>query len=132
MPVYTEGAQPVDAEAPKEIVSDPTLVNATANEIEAGATAFVNGQSAVPADNGIANASVSDEAANAVAESHWDTTNNTEMSISQEWVDVKVPRDPAETETGLTATPAAAANTQSWADDQPDHPHEVSHPQKYQ
>lgn len=48
------------------------------------------------------------------------------MSISQEWVDVKVPRDPAETETGLEATPAAAANTQSWADDQPDHVPEVS------
>lgn len=76
------------------------------------------------ATNGIANASISGDGANAVAESHWDATN--EMSLSQEWVDVKVPRDPAETETGLQATPAAPTNTQSWADEQPDPVPEVS------
>ncbi|CRJ84771.1 hypothetical protein BN1708_009144 [Verticillium longisporum] len=37
-----------------------------------------------------------------------------------EWVNI--PRDPAETETGLEATPANASNTQSWADDQPEQP----------
>ena len=94
------------------------MTNAAATEIDAGDTALVNGNaSETPAANGIANASVSDDAANAVAESHWDVDH---MSISQEWVDLKVPRDPTETETGLTATPAAATNTQSWADDQPD------------
>ena len=68
-----------------------------------------------PVTNGLSNAHVSDEAANRVGESHWDTGND--LSISQEWVDVTVPRDPTETETGLAATPAAPANTQSWADD---------------
>lgn len=33
---------------------------------------------------------------------------------------MNVPRDPAETETGLAATPAAPGNTQSWADDHPE------------
>lgn len=117
-PFDTEAAQPEAAPA-KEVASDPTMVNAAATEIDAGDTALVNGHaSEAPAANGIANANVSDDAANAVAESQWDGDNS--MSISQEWVDLKVPRDPTETETGLTATPAAATNTQSWADDQPD------------
>ncbi|POR31728.1 Uncharacterized protein TPAR_08042 [Tolypocladium paradoxum] len=118
-PFDAEAAQPSEAEPAKEVASDPTMANAAATEIDAGDTALVNGQaSEAPAANGIANASVSDDAANAVAESHWDGDNN--MSISQEWVDLQVPRNPAETETGLTGTPAAATNTQSWADDQPD------------
>lgn len=69
--------------------------------------------------NAPANASVADDAANASAEGQWDAANN-DLSTSQEWVDVAVPRDPAETETGLEATPAAASNKQSWADDQPE------------
>lgn len=75
--------------------------------------------------NGIANIQVTDEAANAVAESHWDAGND--VASSQEWVDVSVPKDPTETETGLTATPAAASNTQSWADDHPEAAPEVRH-----
>jgi len=46
--------------------------------------------------------------------------------MSQEWVEV--PREAAETETGFNATPAAPANTQSWADDQPENPPEVPAP----
>lgn len=46
--------------------------------------------------------------------------------MSQEWVDVKVPRDPVETDEGPAATPAAPANTQSWADDHPEPTTEVS------
>ncbi|KAJ6441805.1 hypothetical protein O9K51_05356 [Purpureocillium lavendulum] len=119
-PFYAEGGQPAEAEPSKEVVSDPTMANVAATEIAAGDVAISEQQKAAeePAANGIANANVSDEAANAVAESHWDGGND--AAISQEWVDVKVPRDPAETETGLTATPAAATNTQSWADDQPE------------
>ncbi|GJN74525.1 hypothetical protein PLICBS_008616 [Purpureocillium lilacinum] len=118
-PFYAEGGQPVESEPAQEVVSDPTMANASATEIAAGDAAITEQQQATePASNGIANANVTDEAANAVAESHWDGGND--AAISQEWVDVKVPRDPAETETGLTATPAAAANTQSWADDQPE------------
>lgn len=84
---------------------------------------LVNGQAVKPPANGIANASVADDAANAVAESHWDGENG--FSISRGWVDVTAPRNPSETDTGLDATPAAAANTQSWADEQPDASTEV-------
>lgn len=100
------------------------MTNVAATEIAAGDGAFAQEpQATEPAASSILNASVSDESANAVAESHWDSGNN--EPLSQEWVDVKVPRDPAETETGLTATPAAPANTQSWADDQPEPASEV-------
>lgn len=62
------------------------------------------------------NAGIGEGAANAAAEANWDAGN--ELSTSQEWVEVH--RDAAETDTGLTATPAAPSNIQSWADDQPD------------
>jgi hypothetical protein len=65
------------------------------------------------------NADVADDAANAAGESQWDTGNETSPT-TQEWVDVKIPREPSETETGLAATPAAPSNTQSWADDHPE------------
>ncbi|KAH6997198.1 hypothetical protein EDB80DRAFT_727261 [Ilyonectria destructans] len=108
-PFYPEEGQ-------TEAVSDPTIANAAATEIEAGDTALTNGPTAQVASNGLANANVADDAANAVAESHWDTGNNTaELSMSQEWVDVK-----AEAETAAPAT-----NTQSWADD---HPEQVPEP----
>ena len=58
---------------------------------------------------------------NASAESHWDTTTNN-LSESQEWVDVSVPRDLAETDTGITGTTGAATKPQSWADEQADVP----------
>ncbi|KAH7320051.1 hypothetical protein B0I35DRAFT_478340 [Stachybotrys elegans] len=115
-PLYTEGAQAAEAEAGKVTGTDPTVAHASATEIAAGDVAPAAPAAAEPSTNGIANAAVADEAANAVAESHWDQSND--MSISQEWVDV--PRDPAETETGLEATPAANSNVQSWADDHPD------------
>ncbi|KAF7550400.1 hypothetical protein G7Z17_g5755 [Cylindrodendrum hubeiense] len=111
-PFYPEDGQPTEAEA----VSDPTIANAAATEIAAGDAALTAGPTDQPASNGLANASVADDAANAVAESHWDTTNNTnELSMSQEWVDVK-----AETEAAAPVT-----NTQSWADD---HPEQVPEP----
>ncbi|KAK8077860.1 hypothetical protein PG996_004030 [Apiospora saccharicola] len=100
-------------------VSDPTVVHAGLTELEATETSstMANGHT-----EPIPNASISDDAANAAAESQWDTTND--MSASQEdWV--KVPRDPLETDTGLTATPAASGPVQSWADDQPENPPET-------
>jgi hypothetical protein len=94
------------------------VANAAATEIAATDVPVSTEEKAVEATNGLANANVSDDAANAVAESHWD--GEAGLSASQEWVDVKIPRDPLETETGLNATPAATANTQSWADEQPE------------
>lgn len=97
-----------------EVAMDPTVTHASASDIAAGDTTEVNGVPPDPATNGISNSEVSN-AANHIGESRWDSNNDT--SLSQEWVDVNIPRDPAETETGLAATPAAAANKQSWADD---------------
>ncbi|KAA8647493.1 hypothetical protein EYZ11_004395 [Aspergillus tanneri] len=47
------------------------------------------------------------DAANAVAEANWDATAGslTSSAVTESWVEV--PRDPAETDTGLEATPAA-------------------------
>lgn len=65
------------------------------------------------------NAGIDEGASNAAAESHWDPANN--MSESQEWVDVKVPRDISETDTGVSATPAEKQAPQptisSWAEE---------------
>ncbi|WZH42458.1 uncharacterized protein QYS62_003453 [Fusarium acuminatum] len=112
-----DDAQPaeVDTEHNQNAVTDPTIAHAAATEIEAGDTAAP----AVPepSSNGLANASVADDAANAVAESHWDTTNN-EMSTSQEWVDVK-PAEAVEADAAAPA-PTRVTNTHSWADDHPE------------
>jgi len=120
--------QPTDAEAvetkeEEEAEADPTVANAGLTEIEDGsATALTNGH-AEPSTTDSAvrsNADVADSAANAAGESQWDTGND--MTMSQEWVEVKA--EPSETEAGATATPAPPANTQSWADDHPE-AHEV-------
>ncbi|CRK05778.1 hypothetical protein BN1708_009729, partial [Verticillium longisporum] len=116
----TEGdAQPAAAPAPG---TDLTVANASLTEITAGDdAALVNGSASENAQTPVAsNADASNDAANAAGDK-WDTGNDLGASaISQEWVNI--PRDPAETETGLEATPANASNTQSWADDQPEQP----------
>ncbi|KAM0428648.1 hypothetical protein ACHAPT_007012 [Fusarium lateritium] len=109
--------------APAEVASDPTVAHASATEIEAGDVSAPAEAAAEPSSNGLANASVADDAANAVAESHWDTPNQ-ELSASQEWVDVKA----TEATDAEAAAPAPAANTQSWADDHPEHAAETAAP----
>jgi hypothetical protein len=115
-------------ESTSAVGTDPTVAHAGLTEIDAtGSTApLTNGHTeSSPQSSFPTNAGVSDSAANAAAESEWDATNNLSASITQEeWVEV--PRNPAETETGLSATPAAASNVQSWADDQPENHAEVS------
>ncbi|KAI1652334.1 hypothetical protein F4815DRAFT_496374 [Daldinia loculata] len=112
--------------------TDPTVAHAGLTEIDStGATApLTNGhtESTPTSAPGVPeNADVGDDAANAAAESQWDANNDLSASISQEeWV--KVPRDPTETETGLTATPASTGNVQSWADEQPENPPESRAP----
>ena len=109
-------------EAP--VQSDPTIANAGLTEIDAASatTPLANGHESSEPQGIPQNSGFGDGAANAAAEANWDNSND--LSTSQEWVEV--PRDAAETDTGLTATPAAPANTQSWADDQPDSPAHVS------
>lgn len=123
--IKEEVEEPEKVEEKTEVETDPTVASASLTEIEEGsATAPTNGhvQETSSASGGApSNADVTDSAANAAGESQWDTGNS--MTESQEWVDVKVPREPSETDTGVTATPAqpsAPANTQSWADDHPE------------
>ncbi|OTA99540.1 hypothetical protein M426DRAFT_67625 [Hypoxylon sp. CI-4A] len=120
-------------EAPLETApvngTDPTVAHAGLTEIDAtGSTVqLTNGHTeSTPASGATENADVSDNAANAAAESQWDANNDISAESQEEWV--KVPRDPTETDTGLTATPAAAGNVQSWADEQPDTPPEAQAP----
>lgn len=115
-----------ETSAPSEptLASDPTMVNAGLTEIDDPTiAAMTNGheEPTSPTQDIPANAGFGD-GGNAAAEANWD--NNNDLSTSQEWVEV--PRDAAETENGVTATPAAPSNVQSWADDQPDSPSDVS------
>ncbi|GAB0143810.1 hypothetical protein EsHS_00004314 [Epichloe bromicola] len=111
-PLYSGAAQKLEGASPEA---------AAATEVAAG-DASTTGEKAVsePTGQGLAHASVADDPANAVAEPQWDTENG--LSASQEWVEVKVPHDPSETETGLNDTPSAGdvTQSQSWADDQPE------------
>ncbi|OAA69998.1 hypothetical protein LEL_09814 [Akanthomyces lecanii RCEF 1005] len=92
---YTEAAQSVETEtqdsAPAAAVNLPP---ATAAEIEAGAESLTISE---PTPNGLANGN--------------------DLSISQEWVDVKAPQEPA---AAPAAAPVEAPSGKSWADDQPD------------
>ncbi|CAG8957501.1 hypothetical protein HYFRA_00011483 [Hymenoscyphus fraxineus] len=106
------------------VQSDPTIANAGLTELDAP-SATANGHSEISSEvQGIPQNSGFGGEGNAAANEKWDTAND--LSTSQEWVNV--PRDAAETETGLTATPAAPSNVQSWADDQPDSPTEKPAP----
>lgn len=105
------------------VESDPTIANAGLTELDAVPTAVLakspeveeNPSSGFPQNSGFG------EGANIAAEDNWNRQNS--LSASQdEWVDVRYPRDAAETETGIEGTPAALTNTQSWADEQPDGP----------
>lgn len=126
---------PVPAEEPEAeavatteypVESDPTIVNAGLTELDAPAVASLTNGHPEEASHGdapgVPQNSGFGEGANAAAEANWDQTND--LSTSQEWVEVH--RDAAETDTGVTATPAAPSNTQSWADEQPDSPVRVS------
>ncbi|KAI1659357.1 hypothetical protein F4813DRAFT_354746 [Daldinia decipiens] len=132
--LFAAEAAAESTEAPVETTNgtDPTVAHAGLTEIDStGVTApLTNGHTeATPtsAPGVPENADVGDDAANAAAESQWDANNDLSASISQEeWV--KVPRDPTETETGLTATPASTGNVQSWADEQPENPPESRAP----
>ncbi|KJK82198.1 hypothetical protein H634G_02392 [Metarhizium anisopliae BRIP 53293] len=114
-PVYSE--VPAEGET-AEVVTDPTVANVAAIEVADTDVSASPGEKKAEAINGHPSANVSNTAANAVAESHWDTEAG--LSTSQEWVDVKASRDITETDTGLTDTPASSGNTQSWADEQPE------------
>lgn len=120
-----EDEDDVEPAAPSEIIedvpaytSDPTVAHAGLTELEDTATPSTNG---VPAQEPMivpAQGSTGAEAANAVAESNWDPQASVISNASaggDGWVEV--PRDPAETDTGLIATPAAMHGAASWAEE---------------
>lgn len=122
-----ETTEPV-TESTAPVETDPTIAHASLTEIDSteATEPLTNGHTEpAPQSSVLANTDVADNAANAAAGSEWDANNTMSSSITQEgWVEV--PRHPSETETGLNATPAAAGNVQSWADDQPENSPEVS------
>jgi hypothetical protein len=115
---------PATETADYAIQSDPTMTHAGLTELEDLTISNVHAkEQAEVAQSGLPqNASLGE--GNAAAETRWDSSNN-DLSASQEWVDVSVPRDLAETDTGITATSAAATQPQSWSDEQPDAPAKV-------
>ncbi len=97
--------------------TDPTVAHAGLTEIDTPAEPLSNGHPSHLDNPQVPEASNIDVgAANAAAETNWDV----KASVSSEQNDwVEVPRDPAETDTGNAATPAAMTSTQSWAEDVP-------------
>ncbi len=114
-PVAEEPATQV----PAEVAADPTITHAALTEIDPAAGPASNGIS----DHGDASiapaaSQIDAGAANAAAEASWEAKQSVSGESGQDgWIEVL--RDPAETETGIVATPAALPNTQSWAEDIP-------------
>ncbi|KAJ5584142.1 uncharacterized protein N7459_003942 [Penicillium hispanicum] len=89
--------------------SDPTLVNAGLTELQDTSLSTETTQAAPEAPSQPEQVpppsqTIVSDAANQVAESTYDPTSMTSSATTDDWVNV--PRDPAETETGLDATPA--------------------------
>jgi hypothetical protein len=101
--------EPTHTATESTLTSDPTVVNAGLTELqdtsistlaaaEVESTAPQVDQVAPPAQTATGNGG------NAVANATYDPTSMTSSATTDGWVEV--PRDPAETETGLQATPA--------------------------
>ncbi|KAL8736049.1 MAG: hypothetical protein Q9181_002598 [Wetmoreana brouardii] len=116
----SEPAPPPAEEPSTEVGTDPTVAHAGLTEIDTAAEPTSNGVShhvdtpSVPEasniDAGAANAAASDP--------QWKAEPSASADSGPDgWVEV--PRDPAETDTGTAATPAAMTSTQSWAEDVP-------------
>lgn len=125
-----EFASPAVETTEYPVQSDPTIAHAGLTEIDAETvTSLANSHDDKATETTLGvpqNSGIDEGAANAAADSHWDS--NIDLSASQEWVDVSPMRETSETDTGLSATLGApsnsqgwaAQNTQSWADDQPE------------
>ncbi len=122
----SEPVPPGADEHPPPVETDPTVAHAGLTEIDNPPAPTTNGSSHLETPTVPEASNIDAGAANAAAEANW----GPELSASAEsgpegWIEV--PRDPAETETGLNATPAAANNTQSWAEDVPNEPAPSTH-----
>ncbi len=116
----SEPAPPAAEESTNEVGTDPTVANAGMTELDSVAE---------PASNGVAHhvdtpsvpdaSNIDAGAANAAgADPGWEAKlSESTQSGPDGWVEVT--RDPAETDTGTDATPAAMNSTQGWAEDVP-------------
>ncbi|CAI7603386.1 unnamed protein product [Penicillium pancosmium] len=111
-------APPEPAELATETTpaSDPTLANAGLTELQdTSVRAEAAAQENLPTSDQVAPPSQTlvSEAGNAVAETSYNGNSMTSSATTDGWVNV--PRDPAETDTGLQATPANTENTEAEA-----------------
>ena len=109
-------------EISQDVSTDPTVAHAGLTELETGPRAghigvfHHNNRANVPATS-----SIDAGAANATGENNWgaDVAIRGGEGEPSGGENVQVDRDPAETETGTAATPAALTGTQSWAEEVP-------------
>jgi hypothetical protein len=101
-----------------EVSTDPTIANAGMTELEDTMTFQKTDEPAEVATMAPPEqSSITADAANAVAERSWDpqASMTSDSHSGEGWVEV--PRDPAETDTGVAATPAVMHNSTSWAEE---------------
>lgn len=116
----SEPAPPAAEESSTEAGTDPTVAHAGLTELDNATEPTANGVSHHIDTPSVPDASNIDAgAANvAAADPSWEAKlSDSTQSGPDGWVEV--PRDPAETDTGTAATPAAMNSTQSWAEDVP-------------
>ena len=115
----SEPVPPTTQEAPPPTAIEPSSLPAELTDIDTEIQPTTNGVSSHVETPTVPEASSIDAgAANAAAEINWEAKLSASAGSGPEgWVEI--PRDPAETETGTTATPAAVTGTQSWAEDVP-------------
>ena len=115
-------APPAAEDSSATIGTDPTVAHAGLTELDDTAEPTVNGASSHVDTPTVPDASNIDAgAANAAAGTNWEARGPASAgSGHDEWVEIR--RDPAETDTGNSATPAGMTGTQSWAEDVPTEP----------
>lgn len=118
----SEPAPPAAEDSSATIGTDPTVAHAGLTEIDHSTEPTVNGVSSHVDTPTVPDASNIDAgAANAAAGNDWEAKDPASVSSGHdEWVEI--PRDPTETDTGNSATPAGMTSTQSWAEDVPTEP----------
>ena len=110
---------PPSGDEPLASGTDPTVAHAGLTEMNAEAELPVQSD----LENHIDTPSVPDAsnidagAANAAGGANWNAKVIPDDDVGPDRVHQTMARDPAETETGNTATPAAATGTQSWAEE---------------
>ena len=97
--------------------TDPTVAHAGLTELEGqGSVAPIDSTHHVDTADVPGGSNIDVGAANTAASANWDPKASASADSGPDgWVEV--PRDLAETETGVQATPAATHGTQSWADE---------------